>query len=243
MQKPGVMLLRIAGVAAVVAVCALAWQEGFVQALRWPSLVAHHAIWAAAAARHPVLAPLAFVGIYMAAVAMSLPVGLWLSLIGGMFFGIWLGGLLTLAGASAGAVALFLLARGLLAPLFTGRFDRQISRLQPGLQRDGFNYLLALRLMPVFPFWLVNLAPALLGMRLRSYALATVLGMIPSTFILNAVGAGLRGTMDSGAPPSMAMLLRPAILLPLVALAVVALLPPLWREWRRRSALQAGRPV
>ncbi len=232
--------LRLSGLLAVLLLCALAWKTGVVQELTWPSLVAHHAQWQAGVARHPWEAPLAFVVIYAAAVALSLPVGLWLSLLGGLLFGMFLGALLTIIGASLGAMALFLLAKGLLAPLLEARLRRRIGGLRDGLERDGFFYLLALRLMPVFPFWLVNLAPALLGMRFGPYAAATVLGMVPTSFVLSAIGAGLSNTLAAGHRPNATMLLQPQIILPLLALAVMALMPTLWRRWRAKAKLRAA---
>jgi uncharacterized membrane protein YdjX (TVP38/TMEM64 family) len=222
--------LRLAGVAVVVGICAAAWRAGWVQALYWPSLVAHRADWAAAVGQHPVAAPFVFVAIYAAAVAMSLPVGLWLSLLGGLLFGMFFGGVLTVVGASTGAGLLFLLARGLLCPFFDAKFGARIARLRPGLERDGFSYLLALRLMPVFPFWL-----ALIGMRFWPYMAATVLGMLPTSFVLSAIGAGLSASLASGRRPSAAMLLRPEIFLPLAALALLAVLPAVWRQFFARD--------
>jgi len=167
-------------------------------------------------------------------VAMSLPVGLWLSLLGGLMFGMWLGGVVTVVGASVGAGLLFLLARGLLCPFLEGRFGGRIATLRPGLERDGFAYLLALRLMPVFPFWLVNLAPALIGMRFWPYMAATVIGMVPTSFVLSAIGAGLSADLASGRRPGAGMLMRPEILVPLAALAVLAVMPAVWRQWQMR---------
>jgi len=231
--------LRLAGLAIIFGLCAAAWKTGAVQALYWPSLVAHRAAWMSYVATHQRAAPFEFLVVYAAAVALSLPVGLWLSLLGGLVFGMWLGAVLTVLGAWAGAVLLFLLARGLLAPFFQPKFARQIAKLRPGLEHDGFFYLLALRLMPVFPFWLVNLAPALIGMRLAPYALATLLGMVPVSFVISAVGSGLGASLASGARPSAAMLMRPEILLPLMALAVLSLLPAFWRRWQARAHPQA----
>ncbi len=230
---------RLAGLVIIFGLCAAAWKTGAVQALYWPSLVEHRAEWAADVAAHPVAAPFAFIGIYAAAVALSLPVGLWLSLLGGLLFGMWLGGLLTVIAAGSGAIMLFLLARGLLAPFLEQKFGSKISKLRPGLERDGFGYLLALRLMPVFPFWLVNLAPALIGMRLAPYAAATFLGMIPTSFVLNAVGSGLGATLATGARPNASMLLSPEITLPLMALALLAILPALWRLWQAHQRTRA----
>jgi uncharacterized membrane protein YdjX (TVP38/TMEM64 family) len=230
---------RLAGLAVVFGLCAVAWKTGAVQALYWPSLVAHREIWAAYVAAHPIAAPFAFLGIYAAAVALSLPVGLWLSLLGGLLFGTWLGGALTVLAAGSGAVILFLLARGLLAPFFEHKLAKPIAKIRPGLERDGFSYLLALRLMPVFPFWLVNLAPALIGMRLVPYAAATFIGMVPTSFVLNAVGAGLGATLSAGNRPSAALLLQPDILLPLLGLAALAMLPAFWRQWQTRRQKRA----
>ncbi len=230
---------RLAGLAIIFGLCAAAWKTGAVQALYWPSLVAHRAEWAADVAAHPIAAPFAFLGIYTVAVALSLPVGLWLSLLGGLLFGTVLGGSLTVLAAGTGAVILFLLARGLLAPFFEHRLAGPIAKLRPGLERDGFSYLLALRLMPIFPFWLVNLAPALIGMRLAPYAAATFIGMVPTSFVFNAVGAGLGATLTAGNRPTAAILLRPDILLPLLGLAVMAMLPAVWRQWQSRQKLRA----
>ncbi len=228
--------LRLACLAVVLAAGIAAWRGGVARYLDWPALAAHRAQWAAEIAAHPVAAPFAFTGVFALGVALSLPVALCFSLLGGLLFGIWLGGALTVLGACTGAVLLFLIARGLLAPFFQARFGRQIARLRPGLERDGFGYLLALRLTPVFPFWLVNLAPALLGMKLAPYALATLIGMAPISFVLSAAGAGLGDSLAAGLAPSATMLLRPRILFPLLALAVLALLPVLRRRLRNRAA-------
>jgi uncharacterized membrane protein YdjX (TVP38/TMEM64 family) len=232
--------LRLCGLAVIFGLCAEAWHTGAVQILYWPSLVAHRSEWAADVAAHPVAAPFAFMAIYAAAVAMSLPVGLWLSLLGGLLFGTLFGGVLTVIGATSGAIALFLLARGLLAPFFEAKLGNRLEKLRPGLERDGFAYLLALRLMPVFPFWLVNLAPALIGMRLGPYTAATVIGMVPTSFVLSAVGAGLGATLAAGVRPTAMILLRPEILLPLLALAALAVLPAIWRRWTLRNRRKAA---
>ena len=227
--------LRLAGLMTMVALLALAWRSGALRSLDWSSLAAHESAWAHWAERHRTYAPLAFIALYAVAVTLSLPIGLWLGLISGLLFGTVPGGIFTAIGANLGAMAVFLVARGLLAPLLRPRLQKKIDWLRPGLERDGVYYLLALRLMPVFPFWLVNLAPAVVGMRLGPYALATVLGMIPTAFVLSTVGAGLRATLGSRAAPDPAQLLSPDILLPLLALAVLSLVPALWRQWQTRT--------
>jgi uncharacterized membrane protein YdjX (TVP38/TMEM64 family) len=213
---------------------AAAWRLGFAEALSFPALARNQALLAHFAARHPLAAPAFYVVVYAAAVALSLPGGAVLTCAGGLLFGTWLGGTLAVLGATAGAVLLFLIARTALGPLMVRHAGGLIARIRPGLERDGFSYLLVLRLIPAFPFWLVNLAPALAGMRLAPYTAATVLGILPATFVFASIGAGLSTVLAAGRTPDLSLILSPAVLGPLVALALLALLPIAWRRWKVR---------
>ncbi len=219
---------------------ALTAAGAFVLALRgglsWASLAAHQAQLRGFAAANPAGAAAAYVLAYCAVVALSVPGGGILTIAGGLMFGPWLGGALAVCGAGSGAVALFVLARFVFGAWFARRFGPFAARLQEGLARDGFNYLLALRLVPVVPFWLVNLAPALLGMRLLPYVGATVLGIIPATLVFAGIGAGLADVLAAGRPPDSHLLFTPHIFLPLLGLALLALLPALWRRRKRLFA-------
>ncbi|WP_376100159.1 TVP38/TMEM64 family protein [Roseomonas sp. CCTCC AB2023176] len=143
-------------------------------------------------------------------------------------------------GATTGAVLVFLAARYALADWLEARFGRLLSRIRPGLQRDGFSYLLALRLLPLLPFWLVNLAPALMGMRLRTFAAATAIGIIPGSFVFASVGAGIGGILADGRRPDLSVILQPSVLLPLLGLALLALAPVAYRHWKGRRGSLAG---
>lgn len=186
-------------------------------------------------ATYPVLAPGTYVLAYAAAVALSLPGALFLTLAGGFLFGTWLGGLWAVLGATTGAVAVFLIARTAFGSALRQRAGPWLRRMEDGFRADAFNYLLVLRLVPLFPFWLVNLVPALLGVPLRTFALATLLGILPATFIYAGVGNGLGAVLDSGQEPDLGLVLKPEILLPLLGLAALALLPVIHRHWRRRA--------
>lgn len=181
---------------------------------------------------------LAYVGYatgYAAITALSLPFGALATLAGGFLFG-WLAGTIcVVVGATAGAIAVFLAARSALGDVLARRAQGFMGRMKEGFSANQFSYLLFLRLMPIFPFWLVNIVPALLGMRLMPYALATVLGIIPGTLVFAAVGNGLGTVFDRGESPDFDLIFRPAILLPILALAVLSLAPVLYRRW------QAGR--
>jgi uncharacterized membrane protein YdjX (TVP38/TMEM64 family) len=152
-----------------------------------------------------------------------------MTLAGGLLFGAWGGTALAVVGATIGACLLFLAARGALAPLVAGRAAGLLDRVRPGLERDGFFYLLTLRLIPVVPFWLANLAPALVGMRFGAYAGATALGIIPGTAVFAGIGAGVGDILAAGGRPDLSVILSPPILLPLLGLAALSLLGAWWR--------------
>lgn len=223
----------------LLALLGLAYAMGWHTALSWGAVAARRAALQSVVDAQPVLAALAYVGIYAAAVAVSIPGAVVITVTGGLLFGTVLGTVLAVSGAAIGAVLVFLAARSALGPLLVspklaGRVGPWLERLRPGLERDGFNYVLALRLIPVVPFWLTNLAPALVGMRLAPFALATLIGIIPGGAVFASIGAGIGHVLDRGGTPDLSLILSAPVLLPLLALAALSLLPPLWKRWRSR---------
>jgi uncharacterized membrane protein YdjX (TVP38/TMEM64 family) len=183
---------------------------------------------------NPWVAALAYVGIYVFAVSISLPSAGFLSIAGGLLFGTWLGGALTVFAATAGATIVFLVARSALGSALAAKAGPTLDRLRAGFNADSFNYLLVLRLVPAFPFWLVNVAAALLGMRLGPYVLGTAVGIIPGTFVYCSVGAGAGAAIEAGGEvPLDGLLLKPDILLPVVGLVALSLLPVAVKRWKR----------
>jgi uncharacterized membrane protein YdjX (TVP38/TMEM64 family) len=129
--------------------------------------------------------------VYVSAVTLSLPASAFLTTIGGYLFGWLLGGAIASMAATLGATSIFLIARTSLGRPLLKRAGSRIQGLAEGFQRRAFSYLLFLRLMPVMPFWLTNLAAAFFGMRLKSYVLATYIGMLPVSFAFAFAGSGL----------------------------------------------------
>ena len=221
------VLLILAGV--------VVWRSGLAGELSWAALARHQAALRVLVAAHPVAAPAAFVGVYALLVAFSVPEAALVTVTGGLLFGPLLGGALAVLGSTLGAVVLFLVARTALADIVARRARGLIARIRPGLERDGFSYLLALRLLPVVPFWLVNLGAALCGMRLFPYAAATLLGIVPATFVFAWIGAGVGDVLAAGGRPDLHVIFSPAVLGPLAALAALSLAPVAWRHLRRRD--------
>ena len=106
--------------------------------------------------------------------------------------------------------------------------------MEAGFRKDAFTYLLALRLIPLFPFWLVNLAPAFLGVRFSTYVLATAIGIAPATLVFSIIGEGLGVVVEAGGDIRADRILTPTMIAALVALAVLALVPVLFRRWQAR---------
>ncbi len=182
------------------------------------------------------LAALIFVLTYACSTALSLPAGLILTLIGGFLFGTLLGSLFVVTGATLGAIAVFLAARTAFGDVLRRRAGPLLRKLQDGLQKDALSYLLVLRLIPLFPFWLVNIAPAFFGVSLRVYAVATLVGILPATVIYCSIGAGLGALLDENLDLESLgrVILEPRYILPLVGLALLSLLPVGYRHWKRR---------
>lgn len=195
-----------------------------------------------AAARQNLPAALAlFAALYAAAVAVSLPGASVLTMAGGFLFGVLAGGGAAWAGAVLGASLIFLAARTAFGDALKAQAGSWLDKLAGGFRDNAFNYLLALRLTPVAPFFVVNVAPAFFGVKLRDFALATAIGIVPGTFVYAWVGAGLRTALRTGAeadPDSAAraLLTSPAILGPVLGLAALSLLPVAVKVWRSRAA-------
>ncbi|HTS23531.1 MAG TPA: TVP38/TMEM64 family protein [Casimicrobiaceae bacterium] len=168
--------------------------------------------------------------IYVTAITLSLPSGTILSLTFGFLFGRWVASALVVTAGTLGATLVFLGARYLFGNAVRARLGRVGAKINEGFTRDGFSWLLFLRLMPVFPHFLVNLVPALTAIRVPSYVAATCIGILPSTLIITNLGQAL-GHLESTRG-----LLTPEALIALSLLGLLALLPVLahYRRARRR---------
>ena len=201
--------------------------------------------------KHRPLAVLGYIGVYIVAATLSLPGAAFLTIAGGFLFGIVVGASAAVIGATIGATVIFLIARTALGEPLLQRAGVRASQLAKGFREDAFNYLLFLRLVPVFPFFLVNLVSAFAGVRLGPFVTATALGIIPGAIVYALTGTGLDSVIAAqeksyqecvaarGSGCQMAFdpgeALTPSLIAALVALGLLALMPVVLKYWRGRS--------
>ncbi|MDR2012282.1 MAG: TVP38/TMEM64 family protein [Rhodanobacter sp.] len=200
--------------------------------LGFAALAAHRSWLLSQVEQHPVLVAAAFAAIYVAAIALSIPGSAILTMSAGFLFGVYLGTAIAVVSATVGATFLFLIARTSFGEFLRGRTLGALQNLKDGFHKGAFNYLLFLRIVPLFPIWLINLAAAFLDVPLRSFVAGTLLGMIPAAVVYAGIGNGLGLILDQGRKPDLDIVLTPNILLPILALAALALVPIGYRRMR-----------
>lgn len=227
--EPRPALRRYLPVFVLAAALAVAWMAGVQDYLSLAYLGEQREMLGKWVGSRPVVSSLVFMGLYTSIVALSLPAASVLTIFAGFLFG-WLhGGLMVLVAATLGATILFLAARSGFGNLLKDKLGAKAEAFAEGFRKDAFGYLLVLRLAPVFPFFLVNIAPAFFNVKTRDYVLATALGILPGTFAFAWLGEGVGSVLDaakaSGSTPSVSQLVTPQITIAFAALAVVAAIP------------------
>lgn len=180
-----------------------------------------------------ILAMGAYLLIYIVAVSLSFPGASFLTIAGGGIFGWAIGGTLTVIGATIGASIIFLVAKTSIGDYLAEKAGPRMNKLREGFQKEAFSYLLTLRLAPVVPFWITNLAPALFGMDLFRYALATFIGIIPGTYAYSFIGDQVGSAVDGSD-------ITQKITLGLAALAAASVIPLIVKWVRRKKMTQAN---
>lgn len=190
-------------------------------------------------AAHPLATAAGFVLAYAAIVALSLPGAAVASLTGGFLFGTLLGTPLNVLAATAGAVAIFAAARAGFGARLAARMDAaegRVKRLKAAIDANQWEALFVMRLVPVVPFFVANLLPAIFGVPLHRFLVTTAIGILPGALVFTSLGAGLGAIFDAGAAPDLGVIFAPHILLPLLGLAALAALPAVLRTLRGRGA-------
>jgi uncharacterized membrane protein YdjX (TVP38/TMEM64 family) len=194
--------------------------------LTFSSLSKYHAslnIWTQ---QHYFSTVLFFIFIYVAAVATSIPgAATILTITAGFLFGLFAGTCYIILAATLGASILFASLQTAIGSYLTKKGNSWVKHMKAGFKKNAFNYLLFLRLVPLFPFWAINIAAALLGVKFLKFFLATFIGIIPGAFIYVSIGCGLKSIFAKNETPNFAMIFEPKILIPILSLAVLSIAP------------------
>jgi uncharacterized membrane protein YdjX (TVP38/TMEM64 family) len=174
-----------------------------------------------------------YVAVYAVATAFSLPAAAIITISGGFLFGPWLGGGLSVIGATLGAIALFLVARYAFADLLRERAGPAIRKIEAGFQENALSYMLFLRLIPAFPFFVVNLVPAFLGVGFGTYTVGTFFGIIPASLVYASLGDGFSAVVEKRGDINLGIIFEPRFLLPIIGLAVLALIPIVYKKLKK----------
>ncbi len=247
---------RLIPLAVIVLAMVLVFASGAHHHVSLETLVQHRMVIDAFIATHSIVAVGVYVLIYITVVALSIPGAVFLTIAGGIVFGTLLGGISAVFGATIGATIIFLIARGAGGEVLVRRAGPLATKIADGFCADAFSYLLFLRLVPAFPFFLVNLAPALVGVKLRTFVVATAIGIVPATFAFAFFGDGLdsaltaqtaayqncvaSGGADCRLHFDLAAIATPRLLAAFATLGLIALVPVVVRRLRAR-AISAGR--
>jgi uncharacterized membrane protein YdjX (TVP38/TMEM64 family) len=183
-------------------------------------------------ASHRALMISAFIAAYIVQTALSLPGAAILSLAAGAIFDAFMGTLYVIMGATVGAILAFLVARYLFRDVIQKKFGSRLEKMNRELEERGLNYLLFLRLVPVFPFFLINLGAGLTKLPLRTFFFGTMIGIIPGSFVFCNAGASL------AAITSLSEVASPRVLGSFALLGVFALVPVLYQKFKRKKGDQ-----
>ncbi|MDQ7003563.1 MAG: TVP38/TMEM64 family protein [Ghiorsea sp.] len=230
MLKRSLPLLILAAIAALF--ISLGWHEY----LSFEQLKEHRLTLNALVLDYPILSPLVFIVAYIVVVAFSLPGGTMMTLAGGFLFGVIWGGFYTVLGATIGATIIFLIAKTSLGDALLTKAGKSIQSMKAGFQEDAMSYMFVLRLVPLFPFFIVNLVPAFLGVPLRTYIIATFFGIMPATFVFSLAGSGLGKVFEQGGDFSIAGILTAEMIGALVGLGLLSLVPVFYKKFKGKGS-------
>jgi uncharacterized membrane protein YdjX (TVP38/TMEM64 family) len=225
---------RFGPAALILAVIIAAFASGLTRDLSLHELARRREMLEAAVHAHPRLSLAVYMAAYTAVVALSLPAALVMTLTGGLLFGAWLGGSAAAISCTLGATIIFLICRNASGDFVRERAGATAARMEGGVRRNAFSYIVVLRLLPIAPFWLINLALGLIDIPLVTFVSASFLGILPVSLIFASLGSGLNDVFRRGGRLDPHIIFEPRFILPLAALAILSLLPAIYRRLRSK---------
>jgi len=203
--------------------------------ISFSTLKEHRAVLLAWTKAHYIEVVIVYMILYTVAVAVSIPGSVFFTLTGGFLFGIGWGLLYVVISATLGAVLLFFAVRLALSDWFKRKTSAWIVKMRKGFNKNAFQYLLVLRLIPLFPFWIVNIVPALLGVKTKTFVSATLIGITPGALVYVMLGNGLGHIFDTDKTLDLSLIFEPQVLLPLLGLASLSFLSILYKRIKDKA--------
>ena len=228
------MIKRFLFLAVILAIMIAAYASGLLSYISFASLKANRQLLIDHAAQHKILAPILFALLYAVLTSISFPGAAILTVISGFILKVPTSTIAVCFGATAGAFVIFLAAKTALGDILRKKAGKLVSKMEKGFSENEISYMLFLRLVPLFPFWVVNIAPAFFGVKPINYLWTTFVGIIPGTFVYTQAGAGLGEIFDSGEKFSLENILNLKLKIALGAIAVLALVPILYKLIKKR---------
>lgn len=214
---------------------AMIYFSGATQALSFENLKFYHLTIKTFLLEHQIASPLIFMVVYILLTAFSVPGAVFLSLLGGYLFPQPLCTIYVVCAATMGATAIFLATKTALGGSMKERAGPFLKKMESGFRKNAASYMLFLRLVPLFPFWIVNLAPAFFGVPLKTFVWTTLVGIIPATFVFTLAGSGLEQVFDTEQSFSIGAIFNTEIKIALTLLGILALIPIIVRRKNDRS--------
>jgi uncharacterized membrane protein YdjX (TVP38/TMEM64 family) len=227
------LVRRFGPLALLAAALIVAWASGLTHDLSLHALRTRREALEAVVHAHPLVSVGAYVGVYVLAVALSLPAALVMTLTGGLLFGAWVGGLAAAVSCTVGSTIIFWVCRTALGDVLRRRAGPTVARIEQGVRRDAFSYVVILRLIPVTPLWLANLALGFVDIPAGVFIAASFIGILPVSLVYAGLGANLNLLFARRQRPDLHLVLQPQVLLPLAGLALLALAPMVLRRLRK----------
>ena len=221
----------------IISLMALFWGFGFNEYLSYEMFDKHRIELTTYVNSHQILAPFVAALIYAIFIALSIPAGFLLTLIVGFLFVQPLSLLIVVVGATLGAVVIFLIAKTALKDFFEKKAKKSLTKMQDGFKKNSTSYMLILRVVPLFPFWLVNVAPAFFKVRLWTYTWTTFIGIIPASFVYTQAGRGIEKLFSSEKPYSIFFFFSTEMIIGISGILILAIIPIIVKNIMRKRKI------
>ncbi|MGV6800300.1 MAG: TVP38/TMEM64 family protein [bacterium] len=191
-------------------------------------------------ARSFLIAILIYTAIYALSAAIPFfPGSSLLTIVGGFLFGQWAGTAAVVLGATIGSSLLFLAAKGIFGEALSNKAGGFVGKMEQGFREDELSYMFVLRLVPLFPFFAVNIAAGLLDVKFRNYFIGTLFGIIPGSFVFVSIGNAIGATFSAGDLSLQGILLQPPVLMSIIGLTILSLIPVIYKRFFKKQSAGA----